>query len=324
MSGLQWQRIEGVGQAHIFKGDPRAVQSAGIDTWYQEMLHQSAEPKARVHLYGADAGLCARRNVLLAHNTWIANEVTPASSAYMRIGVALEDMLASALQSKGKLLVQNMWLTEIPGLLIRGKIDLTVLDHEDELSLIEVKTCGKLPDSPKPPHLAQIQTYAAVSGIHRCWLTYISREVRFEYGPNLALRTFAVDCGEETLRERLKIAVLSRDASLQRTLPPIPPHFRKHTECHYCEFRDYACWKPRPGLAKAEEVETETPLLAEMKVDAYINLEHQAERESKLLYANTPQRYLSTLEHLLTYPLSSHQEDKIRLLKEQCISNILS
>lgn len=290
------ERIAGY-SVPLFKGDPR-LPKQDIDHWFQGVLTETGTPKVRPHLYGADAGLCARRNVLLAHNTWLATEVSASSNAYMSIGVALEDMLARGLNNKERLYAQNLWLQEIPELKIRGKIDLVILDHTDQLALIEVKTCGKLPDAPRPTHLAQIQTYAAVSGLHNAYLTYISRNVRDTFGPELALRTFPVSCTEAELTSRLHTAVLSELCSAQHALPPKPAHFRKHTECHYCEFRDYSCWEPRPGLRSAAAQSADFEPLPELDVETLVNLHLRAEKEAKAIYDNSVYRLKDMLSEL--------------------------
>jgi hypothetical protein len=334
------KQIDGVGTASLFKGDPR-LPSSDIDTWYQGVLTHVSEPRARAHLWGADAGLCSRRNVLLEHNTWLSNTTTASSNAYMSIGVALEDMLGRSLREKNRLLAQGMYLVEIPDLKIRGKIDLIAYDHEDMLSLIEVKTCGKLPTVANPVHLAQIQTYAAVSGITRCWLTYISRNVATEpWGPGIAMRTFEVDTREEVLKGRLHTAVVSRLASDLKKLTPVPASFRKHTECHYCEFRDSHCWIPRPGLRRPAAYEAEesavyteqaAPLypldkspIQDLSIEEYANIELEGNKRSKELMDNILYRKKDTLTKLLEYPLHEELEDKVKNEYQNTLGLILS
>jgi hypothetical protein len=304
MAGLT--RIDNVGEAAIFKGDPR-LKEQDIDKWYQGMLRSVGKTQRRAHLYGADAGLCARRNVLLEHNTWVPSETSSATNAYYAIGIALEDMLCKGLENANQLIASNPYLVEIPGLKIRGKIDLVIVDHQEELALVEVKSCGKLPTEPRPTHLVQAQTYAAVSGIHKVWLTYISRHVNPQgekWGPNVAMRSFLVDTGTEVLKERLRVALVSVAASRLRQLPPVPAHFRKHTECHYCEFRDLFCWKPRPGLQSSRVRSTglgeDTPFspIEELDTDEYITIDQGAKHEAESLIESSPQRKLATLKEL--------------------------
>lgn len=291
------QKVEGYEGFAIFRGDPRQANNS-IDAWYQDMLRSVGPAKQRVNLYGADAGLCARRNTLLAHNTWVPSETTSATNAYMRIGVALEEMLRDALQEAGRLLAWNPYLVEIPELKIRGKVDLFIQDQDGELAIVEVKSCGKLPDEPRPTHLIQAQTYAAVSGVHKVWLTYISRNVNAPgetWGPNVSMRSFLVETGTEVLKERLKVAALSLEAIRLRQLPPTPAHFRKHTECHYCEFRDLFCWKPRPGLGE----DNPWSPIPEMATDELVRLSRNAASLAESLIQKSQGRRLLTILGLL-------------------------
>ena len=89
----------------------------------------------------------------------------PSTRTYMAIGVALENMLRDALSERGLLIASNPYLISLPEVKVRGKIDLVVIDHEEDIALVEVKSCGELPFKPNPQHLSQIQTYSAISGI---------------------------------------------------------------------------------------------------------------------------------------------------------------
>jgi CRISPR/Cas system-associated exonuclease Cas4 (RecB family) len=308
--------VSETGDALIRKGDPR-VASSDIDTWFQTQLHNIQPAASRSHLYGSDAGLCARKNVLLEHNVWFDNEITPASAGYMAVGVALENMLAEGLRRTGRLIQQNIRIVEMPGLKIAGKIDLAISDHEGQLALVEVKSCGKLPEAPKPEHLAQIQMYCAVSGIHRAWLTYISRDIRLEFGSRLALQTFPVETGEEILTQRLATAALSRLASDSHRLPPMPPTFHKHSECHYCAFRDAFCWGERPGLGGA----LPTTPMALLEPIEYMELESEAIEIAKRLYSESSNRLLMTINRFLLLDEISIEH---KLLLERAIFNSFS
>lgn len=316
---LGFKRIAGVGEASLFKGDPRLPET-DIDAWYQGILTEIKGASSRPYLWGSDAGLCARRNVLLEHNSWIASEKSAASAAYMAIGVALENLLAEGLHRNGKLLAQSFPLVQMPELKISGKIDLVVYDQSDELALIEVKSCGKLPTEPNPVHLAQIQTYAAVSGIQKAWLTYISRNVRDEYGPKLALRSFRVDTSPVVLISRLQTASLSRFASNAHVLPPVPAHFRKHTECHYCEFRDSFCWKPRPGLGGEEPVAP----LHEIDPHELIVLDERAKSLATQLYNNYLYRKMQSIQELSHLKQTPKNKKRLAKLLQDTKQEILS
>ena len=244
---MEYQKVDPNSGVAIFKGDPR-TSVKDIDKWYENLLgdyKDLSRSDNRPYLYGSDAGFCARRNVLLEHNDVIESLENTAGTAFMAIGTALENLLADALMRGGRLLAQNQRLVQMPEVKVSGKIDFIVFDHADQLALIECKSCGDLPVQPKPTHLAQIQTYAAVSGVDTAYLTYVSRKIVWRQP--LAMKTFVVDTSEAAMFEKLRIAALSRLASDRKVVPEVPAHFRKHTECHFCEFRDYYCFAQRPG-----------------------------------------------------------------------------
>lgn len=289
-------------EAKLIKGDPR-MPSEDIDNWFNEVLTSVSSPKVRPWLYGSDAGLCARKNVYLEHNEWVPEVRKATTVAYMAIGVGLEEMLATALKSKGRLLAHGLRLQELPGLKISGIIDLVILDHQDEVALIEVKTCGELPAEVRPEHLAQIQIYCAVSGITKAWVTYISRSVRKGYADKLEMRSFVVATDQETLLDRLKIASISRRASLVKKIPPVPVHFRKHQECHYCPFMDF-CWDTRPGRGS---LEAKSPL-EEMTTEEYLKIDILAYNQALSFMKEIEVRKEVTIMGILDKGVEDHQK----------------
>lgn len=296
------KKLEHTGSALLFTGDPR-LETEDIDTWYNNVLTHVASPKVRPYLYGSDAGLCARKNVYLEHNEWVPDAKKPTSLAYMAIGVGLEDMLAASLKGKGRLISHQLRLQELPKLKISGIMDLVILDHEDDVCLIEVKTCGDLPAEPKADHLAQVQIYSAVSGIRKAYITYISRKVRSGYSDKLDIRSFRIDTSEEQLLYRLQVAYLSKLCSQIKKVPPVPSHFRKHTECHYCPFMDF-CWDTRPGRGSIEAV---TPI-EELSIEEFIKLDEVAYTEALKLVKEIDLREETTMKTLLSLASTSEQE----------------
>ena len=278
----KFARVEGVGDASIFKGDPR-LNISDADDWWNSLLGTTEPPSQRPYLYGADAGMCARKNVFHAHNTWVPFDKDPASIGYMALGDALENMLAGGLASRGKLVAQNMRLVEMPTLKVSGKMDLIFSDNNDQLRLAEIKSCGQLPDEPKVGHRAQVEMYAAVSGFDRVWLTYVSRNIRQSYGPKISMRTFPIDITQDIVQSRLEVAALSMLAVKHRWLPPRSAHFRKSQECLYCPFLDF-CWsRVSSGLD-------------EMTPEVYAKFVKVAKRRADELVRTRPARYVRTLK----------------------------
>ena len=232
--------------------DPRRTGSS-LSEWLSGILERDEREGSggRPHLWGSDAGFCARRIWLLAMSPEFEEKIVGSGGrGYMAIGVAFEDLLVSALKKEGRFLAGQFRSVPLDDLEISSKFDAVVLDAEDRVMLLEIKTCGKLPEAPRPTHLAQIQTYAAVSGFRNASLVYMSREL-MPRRP-IAVRTFQVDTSDEALQHRLEIAELSRLAIEAGAAPPQPAYFRKSEECRYCEFRGRYCYGADGGLIEME------------------------------------------------------------------------
>lgn len=278
--------------------DPRRVAGGDMDEWLTDILEgeeggKDKKIQKRPYLYGSDAGFCARRNVLLGENVWIESTVNSAGKGYMAIGVAFEDILVQALKRKRHFLAGQLRGVELAELKISSKFDAIILDAQDNLALLEVKTCGQFPDEEKPAHLAQIQMYAAISGIRNAHLVYMSRDL----SPlrSIPIRTFRVDTSDDALLQRLQIAEESAEAAKRRVLPPVPATFRKHTECHYCEFRDYFCWGARPSRGG----DPAAPPLRELTPAEYIELATSARGRAEAHLQGMDVRYLETIRSIL-------------------------
>lgn len=273
-----------VGSVNFRKG--LASPKLDIDGWWRSLLKHVDAPEPRRSLFGSDAGRCARLNTLHAFNKSVPFEVSDTTAAYMAIGTALEDMLATGLYDANRLVFSNYRLLSIPRLKIGGKIDIIMVDHEDKLSIAEIKSCGNLPTEPKWVHLQQAQTYAAMSGFDRAFLTYVSRSVSSKWGGGLDIRTFNVPTDKDTLFERIRTAALSQLCIADSVLPPKPVWFRKTIECVFCPFT-HICWNGEPAYLP----EASSELLEE--------LENEADDLAIELMEERPIRYRKTLEHLL-------------------------
>lgn len=305
--GSKYQRVEGVGDAVLFRGDPR-VTKTDMDSWFTSLLeNRRPEIAQRPYLYGSDAGFCPRRNCLLEHNTWVDAKVNSAGSGYMGIGVAFENLLAESLRRGGRLILQDKRLIELPEVKVSGKMDLIIWDREEDvapapqIAIVECKTCGDLPAEPKPSHLAQLLTYSAISGISKAYLLYMSRNLNPKQP--IPIRVFTVDTSEEVVVGVLINIFLSRLSTDQHVLLPVPSHFRKHTECHYCEFRDYYCYLPREGLKDTGNSDDNSGIsmnvqnlgLTPITPSSYIELYSLAKSYALELYKSKDDRYNLTL-----------------------------
>ena len=283
---------ERIGDVLFHIGDPR--DDGGIedmDDVYQACLRETRPVRKRTYLWGADGGLCPRKN-LFNQEQPVPFQYYPSTKGYMVYGIAIEDMLAKALDDHGRLIKQDIRLVELqstlmPHLRISGKMDIIALDHEMQPALLEIKTCGPLPSKPKNNHRVQLETYAAVSGFNRCYLTYVSRAVSTGGARGkLACITFPIEITREVIFERFYMAALSQHSMDCRRAVPVPSHFRKSHECIWCDFSDY-CWpydnSPVPAFNEKG-----------LKTAKHISINTADE-----LAKQRPARYISTLEGLL-------------------------
>ena len=135
---------------------------------------------ARDRIFASSAGLCARQTAGLSQLPESHSSRRKASTQfYFKIGSAFEEVVARAFESANMLIDQETrveaYHLDLP---ISGRIDFVVRDHiTEEMVLVELKTCGKIPSSPRPAHLAQAQVYMALTGMPKAIIWYISRSV---------------------------------------------------------------------------------------------------------------------------------------------------
>lgn len=281
-----------IGDITIHTGDPREVDGIDtIDDLYQRCLRQTQPARKRTYLWGSDAGVCPRKN-LYNQEIPLPFNYYPSTKGYMAYGVAMEDLLAKSLADHDRLVKQDIRLVElesslIPGMRISGKMDIICLDHNDEVALVECKTCGALPSRPKVNHLKQLLIYAAVSGFNNCYLTYISRKVSTSGSKGkLDMISFPIEINDEVLYEVLYTACLSQCCMNEKRAVPVPHGYRKHQECAWCDFDSY-CWPY-----------DETPIepFSRIELDRVKHLSMNAAQE---LLEQREGRYVRTLEGLL-------------------------
>ena len=301
---------EKIGDVTFHIGDPR--DDGGIedmDDVYQACLRETRPVRKRTYLWGADGGLCPRKN-LFNQECPIPFQYYPSTKGYMVYGIAIEDMLARALGDHGRLIKQDIRLVELkstimPHLRISGKMDIIALDHEDQPALLEIKTCGPLPTKPKNNHRVQLETYAAVSGFNRCYLTYVSRKVSTGGARGkLDCITFPIEITPNVIFTRFYMAALSQHSMDCRRCPPVDPTFRKSHECIWCDFADY-CW---PVNASPVPAFTDKGL----KTAKHISINTADE-----LAKQRPERYIRTLEGLLTDRVLCEVEPWYKTLLEE-------
>lgn len=204
---------------------------------------KSTSTSGRDRIFASNAGLCERQTAGLMMLFDETREQRRASTQfYFKTGSAFEDVMSRAFQ-KSKMEVDRETRVESthPQLPVSGRIDFILKDLEDdELVLMELKTCGKLPTQPKPVHLAQLMVYLTITGMPRGLLWYVSRTVAGWDGV-LRQTVFEIIPDEtEKYKIALKMAIgaLSAKAGF---LPAIPEDMKRY-KCGFCTLIPH-CWE---------------------------------------------------------------------------------
>lgn len=213
-------------------------------------------------IYASSAGLCARQTagVLLLDPDKETHRKASAQF-YFKLGNAFESVVSRAFERAEILIDQETRISSYhTDLDISGRIDFVIRDRafSDSLSLVELKTCGKLPDKPRPAHYAQLMTYLVLTGMPRGYVLYISRNVAGWNG-ELIQKAFLI---EPTLKERETVLLnvtLGSEYYKQRALPNKPTSMKRY-KCGFCPLIPY-CWEDDKDDIIADEVEDPERLL---------------------------------------------------------------
>jgi hypothetical protein len=199
--------------------------------------------EARLRLYASDI-YCPREAVLNANASGLRINSAVATT-YMSLGNAIEDVVMKALSSQNALLFSQYRLPETP-LDLGGRID-AVAVVEGKLRIVEIKSIGDLPVSPKLHHRSQALVYSVTCGLPAS-LLYFSRKVS-DYTGSLMVKEFKLDTVTAEEREAVVWrAAYAHLALLEGVIPDVPYHITEEKQCEYCPFTDH-CWHgvPLPG-----------------------------------------------------------------------------
>lgn len=218
-------------------------------------------------LYASDAGLCERKAVL--GSTVEGPQLdTAASRGYYALGNTIEDLVMDGLYESNALLFKQYRLPDV-GLNLGGYID-GIIVLANHVRVMEVKSCGKLPDFPKPNHAAQAYIYSAVTGLPAS-LLYFSRTVAKLDG-SMMMKEFNLEEHPDEKRKSVYRAVLASLAVLAKRVPDRPGHMSSEALCSnaFCPFTGF-CWHGSPvpnaweKVSPAEALQLAT--LAQQKTD---------------------------------------------------------
>lgn len=207
-------------------------------------------------IYSSDGATCPRRTVLLSMQTQLFPDADSSFSAsgngYMRIGTAIHDIITDALSKEGALVAKEAQIGKLDDSLnLRGYID-AIVTVGDELHVLEIKSCGKLPAAPSTQHIVQALLYSAATGLTPSIL-YFSRSVA-DFSGRIMMKHFPLTA---TTHDDYVVAlgrVFFASMSYKRgQIPRIPYEFTAASdECKYCPFVQH-CWE-MPNV-KIEDLE---------------------------------------------------------------------
>lgn len=208
----------------------------------------SRTPGRMDRIFASSAGLCERQ---VAGQYFLPKgyeRVRQASTEfYFRIGSVFEDIVAKAF-GRADIFVDRETRVEAyhKDLPVSGRIDFTIRDPDDgSLVLVELKSCGKLPERPKPQHEAQLMTYLTLTGMPKGIIWYISRSVA-GWGGKLIQKTFELEPTKEQKWSTIFRTAFGAIAASHHILPEIPDHMKRY-KCGFCPLIPY-CWEDDDAL----------------------------------------------------------------------------
>lgn len=197
----------------------------------------------RDNIWASSAALCERQTAgMLQIKINESVHRSGSSEFYFEIGSSIERVMEDAFRNSGVYVDSEVRVESYhPELDVSGRIDFVLKDPKnEELVLVELKTCGKLPDRPKPAHKAQLLAYLALTGMERGLLWYISRSVA-SWDGKILQKVFEI---VPTKPERLQTIMTMVKGQLyvnKNAFPPKPDRMKK-TWCGFCFFVPH-CWK---------------------------------------------------------------------------------
>lgn len=244
-------------------------------------------------MYASTSGFCSRQTALSMTYSGF-QEDSAETTEFFKLGIAIEDLNIQALRKMGKLLFSQYELPDV-GLNLGGKIDGIYCLDEQHIRLLEVKSCGDLPDKPHAEHLAQASIYSAITGLP-ITLLYSSRNVYDFRSNELLQRKFEIEWNSLQLNESLVNAIYGKYSAESGYMPDKPASLNKEYKCGFCRFKGI-CWHD------------EIPHLKPLDYDDYEIYEKALNKSTELLDPdNVISRRNGVLKHLATYG-SSYAQD---------------
>lgn len=215
------------------------VAGTGLVRFITKGLQTREIRKMRNKLYCGDAAYCSRKSVLFATRDG-ENIGNAAGKFYMETGTTVHRIIQQAFQRSGILVEAERRINlTYKGIELRGMVD-AIVEVDDELKVVEIKTCGALPGKPKKEHLHQALTYALITGIYKVVIFYMSRKVA-SFDGRLECVEFEIDVTPVQLDMVAEILATSFIGTEEKVIPPIPLYIASQGDCGFCPFTKI-CW----------------------------------------------------------------------------------
>lgn len=232
-------------------------------------------------LFASEAGNCARKNVI-SSTIDLVETMEISGKFYTNVGQCIEEVFAELLEHNSKLISNSLriyddvkFVKEFNDNFIlyqndvrigfSGIIDL-IVQNNGELTLIDVKTCGELPEKVSNQYEKQILFYSAVTGIDNVAILYQSRNIKGSFSEPIDLRVIKVSTEYDKLLEVVTTAYFSKLCFENEILPTKNEKYKKTVHCKYCNFSNF-CYEGEAlelyPLIQDEKLEKELLIKAE-------------------------------------------------------------
>ena len=204
----------------------------------------------RDRIFASNAGLCARQTAGYRCLPGTHTEKRKAVTAfYFKIGSTYEKIVKRGFVKAGIYIDDETRVESTHSAVpVSGRIDFIIRDPDrmDDLVLVELKSCGKLPTKPRHSHLAQLQTYLLLTGMPRGLIWYISRDIAVYPGPFIKQVVFPIT---PTWEEREHTAQVLSEGAIFGNLGILPdkPDYMRKTHCGFCPLLPN-CWGSTSGI----------------------------------------------------------------------------
>lgn len=192
----------------------------------------------RRNKFFSDVAFCPRRAVIFRHAApSMVSSTSVASKLYMSFGTAAHRVLQKQLGQVGILVESERYIRrEEPAL---GCYIDAIVKMNGKKYVMEIKTCGKLPDEPKPEAPFQTGLYMFLTKIPRGVVVYVSRSVYDWRNSKLLIREFQV--GPIYVERAIHSLAVAQTYHEHKRLPPVPSHIGARSHCTFCPFIKL-CW----------------------------------------------------------------------------------